>query len=503
MKKHLSGKTQNSVLNISAEYDAQEFYRNFYKNSIGLKFLTELKSDGYGVNKKRDIYMLAEFKKQKNFSQNRADLTKVLVQCTYVLRKFFLNNKKINVLFVADKDEFFILNPKLLSQYFTLDIDWSHAPSQAHSLKNDLYVRIFDNLEINPIVYSLSSENLELSKELIINTSKEGVIKTKITPQNFPISMENFKGILAPNYSLPTNRLANLWVQLIVNPDFNNLPGAKNLKFLNTLSEGNVPIKSRESWENLWNHFEKNYTLEEKDKLVASVDRIVEDLIRRKQGEFFTPDIWVNKAHDYVSEVFPNWKQKFVVWDSCWGTGNLTRGYFFNNLVATTLHPSDIETAKQSNYNNEAERRVFDFLNDPDDYYPPKIKKAIEEKKEILFLINPPYATSNTAGNNSEDKEGVSQTEINKKMKDEGGWGKSVQQLYAQFIYRIMTIPTKTHICIFSKPTFLTGDAFEEFRKKFNNKFEFKKGFVMNSNEFADVKSWPLTFGIFEDISNY
>jgi hypothetical protein len=88
-------------------------------------------------------------------------------------------------------------------------------------------------------------------------------------------------------------------------------------------------------------------------------------------------------------------------------------------------------------------------------------------------------------------------------MKLEGGWGKSTQQLYSQFIYRIMRIPTKTHLCIFSKPTFLTGDAFTEFRGKFFENFEFKKGFVMNSNEFADVKSWPLTFSIFEDKKQY
>lgn len=504
MKKNLLSFTGSPMSNIKVEYDIQEKYRNFYVKSLGLEFNSPFQSDGYGVNKKKDIYMVTEFKKSKNFLNNREHLVQVLVQCTYVLRKFFINNWKTNVLLVADKDEFFILDPRMLSQYFCLDIDWSYSPSQAHDLKNELYSRIYENKTISPVIFTLNDDNLESSKKIICDTAKECVVRTKITPSNFPIAMENFKNILASNYSLPTNRLANLLAQIIINPDGNNLPGAKGLKFITTKSEGNVPIKSRESWENFWNHYEKNYSLEDKDSLAASVDRIVEDLVRRKQGEFFTPNNWVDKAHEYVSEVFPNWRQKYIVWDSCWGTGNLTRGYHFSNLVATTLHNSDIETAKQSNYNNEAKiREVFDFLNHPDEYYPEIIKKAISEKRELFFLINPPYATSNVAGNNSDDKEGVSQTEINKLMKLEGGWGKSTQQLYSQFIYRIMRIPTKTHLCIFSKPTFLTGDAFTEFRGKFFENFEFKKGFVMNSNEFADVKSWPLTFSIFEDKKQY
>ena len=134
--------------NIKVEYDIQEKYRNFYVKSLGLEFNSPFQSDGYGVNKKKDIYMVTEFKKNKNFLNNREHLVQVLVQCTYVLRKFFINNWKTNVLLVADKDEFFILDPRMLSQYFCLDIDWSYSPSQAHDLRNELYSRIYENKNI-------------------------------------------------------------------------------------------------------------------------------------------------------------------------------------------------------------------------------------------------------------------------------------------------------------------------------------------------------------------
>ena len=165
------------------------------------------------------------------------------------------------------------------------------------------------------------------------------------------------------------------------------------------------------------------------------IEIICEDETRKRQGEFFTPTIWVDEAHKMISEQFgSDWKDKYVVWDCAWGTGNLTRDYKFKELYCSTLHASDIQTATQMKINPEATRFQFDFLNDdlellkePD--YAPGLYQAIQEGKEIIFLINPPYGTAGDGSATGNDKKGIANTSINekrrkKKRKLAKGWSK-------------------------------------------------------------------------------
>lgn len=502
MKTKFTADTLTQITFQENEYGVQHRFHSLLENELGVSIVTKLKSDGYCVNLTKSIFMLNEFKDKMNLSGNVDHLTQLLVQITYQLRKMWKNNFPVNVIFAADKDEFFVMSPSNLVQYFGLDIDWGYAPSKASALRNELYYKLKENVGIHPRVMKIDFDNFQIIKKLIIETSTDGYAKIKITVDNFPKVLPHFKNILPSNYKIDSNVMANLLGQIIANPQLNDISGVKTQKLISTQMLGAVPIKSRESWDKFWMMYDKNYTLDEKKLLIGSIDRIIEEVVRRKQGEFFTPRWAVREAYRKLEKVFgPNWKENYFVWDCAWGTGNLTRDEKFNKLFVTTLHNSDIVTAKQSHFNDESfVREVFDFLNHPDDYLPQPIKDAIDEGKEIIFLINPPYATSNVAGNNSDEKAGTSQTEVNKLMKKEGIWGKSVQQLYTQFLWRILRMPTKTHIAIFSKPTFLTGDSFADFRKEFLVHYEFKGGFVMDANEFADVKSWPLTFSIFENI---
>jgi len=226
---------------------------------------------------------------------------------------------------------------------------------------------------------------------------------------------------------------------------------------------------------------------------------LVQDVTRRKQGEFFTPTIWVDKAHEYIASVFgEDWKDKYVVWDPAWGTGNLTRDYKFKELYVSTLVYADIETANQMGYNPEAVKFQHDFLNDPYEYLPAGLRKAIESGRQIIVLMNPPYGSVNDFKNVSNDggksKNKIEDTQIKKEMNN-NKLGLCIKNLYSQFIYRISSFG-KIHICVFSPPLMYSGIDYKTFREKVLKKYEFLGGFLMDSRNFADVKSWGLTFSI-------
>jgi len=230
----------------------------------------------------------------------------------------------------------------------------------------------------------------------------------------------------------------------------------------------------------------------------------ISEIERKKQGEFFTPTIWVDEAHQMISDQFgSDWKEKYIVWDCAWGTGNLTRDYKFSNLFCSTLHDSDINTAKQMKINPEATKFQFDFLNDdlellkePD--YAPELYKALQEGKEILFLINPPYGTSSGNKNLNGIKKNISTNFVGEEMKLLK-MGDAQKQLYTQFLYRISKLKNNVKISLFSPTAFLTGVYYKKFRKLFYDDFNFCDGFIMNSTEFADVKSWSLSFSIWNN----
>jgi hypothetical protein len=377
-----------------------------------------------------------------------------------------------------------------------MDLDWKVAPSSAHTI-TDLVLALMNDDKIRPFVYNSNDfeDCVQKIKDLTDNVQR----KVLVTDHNITEVFRYFDEKVLGKSKLTTNEKANLFVQMLVNKDDNYLHPVKRRKTVVTKAFGEISIVSRESFESFFGHFASSYSPSQKHKLAAVVDRIVEDTTRRKQGEFFTPAIWVDKAHEYIASVYgENWKEEYVVWDPAWGTGNLTRDYQFKELYVSTLNQSDIDTANQMGYNPEAVKFQYDFLNDDYTKLPEGLRKAIEEGRKIIVLMNPPYATSNVAGNKGLEKTGTSQTKINQEMKSEGIWGKSSQQLYGQFLYRVNKL--NLDVCLFSKPNFMTGSSFKSFRKEFLNNYEFKNGFVMDAAQFADVESWPLTFTIFVNV---
>jgi hypothetical protein len=499
----VTGQTITQLTMSVSEKDVENSYRQYFTRKISdMIFTSPFNCDGFGESKSLKIKVLTEFKEELDLL-NRLSQIKILSQVVYYLKKFEISGLMLpTTIFIGDKDECFVIHANDVFKYLSMDLDWSIAPSNAY--KNTTLINEMMNDEnIKPHIFSINNIDDCFNK---LKDLTYGVTRLiPITPHNLTEVFSYFeKNVLAKN-NLNTNQLANLFTQILINPDDNYLHPVKKRKTIVTKSFNEVPVKTRESFSSFFSHFSNEYTPRQKEDLTAVVDRLIQDVTRRKQGEFFTPTIWVDKAHEYIASVYgEDWKEKYVVWDPAWGTGNLTRDYKFKELYVSTLNYSDIQTADQMGYNPEAVKFQFDFLNDDYDFLPKGLRDAIEGGKEIIVLMNSPYTDgSELTTNEGESKiKGNIQTLVNLDMKN-NKIGKCSKQLYAQFLYKTINLIKKPKICVFSPSLFLSGESYDVFENVVLNGLEMKKGFLFAGTNFSDTSGdWPILFSIWDNGEN-
>lgn len=498
-------------LNLKLEKSVNEKdVENIYRSEL-IKITDSSITSPYGVDgllEAKNIRTLLEFK-YNDALKNKLSHCNVLIQCLYYLKKFENAGDKLpTTIFVGDNNECFAIHTNSIVKYLSSEIDWKIAPSEAHKKNITLVQAMVDDVNIMPFIYDVDSNfNIKTVIDKIKDFSSNIIRKVRVTQHNIVTIYDYFDKNVLGKVELTTNEKANLFIQLVVNPNENYLhPKRKNI--LISKSFGEVSI-NHNLFNSFFQHFEGDvYSPKEKEELTGLVDRLIEDSTRRQKGEFFTPTSFVDLAHKYISDTFgEDWKENYIIWDCAWGTGNLTRDYRFKELYCSTLEQSDLETAEQMAYNPEATKFQYDFLNDDNDKLPIGLINAIENGKKILFLINPPYQDGSelSTDNGISNFKGNIQNSTNTNMINEG-WGKCSKQLFAQFLYKITKLQEKNsniNIGIFCPPIFLTGESYNSFRPKFLNNFIYKKGFLFEACHFSDVaKNWGISFTLFESGKN-
>lgn len=216
----------------------------------------------------------------------------------------------------------------------------------------------------------------------------------------------------------------------------------------------------------------------------------------RTTGSFYTPKIFADFAHSVISKHFGNdWKSRYIVWDSAWGTGNLTSGYQFDNLLASTIDDGDLLSLN----NPEATKFRMDFLNDD---IPDFVDEMLSLNPPIIFFFNPPYASHSEMRHGVKLKEDFStDTMVAGCM---GKLGKSRINLFSQFLYRVKMIKdyyhlTNCNICVFSSSIFMSGSGYEKFRKEFLLDFIFIDGYLFNASYFDECSDrWGISFSVWK-----
>jgi len=461
------------------------------------------------TEKGTNLRLLIEYKYDENF-QSAAGQAKVLAQVIYYLKAFEINGQALpNVILVGDINECFVLQTNCLNNYLDEDLDWSIAPSKAAELNPQLILKLSQDTNINPFVFVVNDDFSFQNVYLRIIDQADNVQRyVRVTEHNIAGIYEYFLSRVVKNPNqLSANQLVDVFLGTITDQENYYVHPRNPNKLVGNAFTIDIDPKSFQSFIGV---FTREYSPAELHRFAEISDRLIEDTNRRRKGEFYTPTAFVDYAHKMLSEQLgEDWKEKYVVWDCCWGTGNLTRDYQFKELYASTLEQAELNIGDK--YNREATKFVFDFLNDPIEGdltgktgVPQGLRDALQQDKPILFFINPPYGTASSGGANTDFKEDCATTKINSKML-EAKIGGCSQNLYAQFLYRILLIKnhfalSNIQIGLFSPTLYLTGSSWIGFRKIYLQNFSFWKACTFKASHFADVAdSWGISFSIWSN----
>ena len=491
------------IKNATIEKDVENVYTqgiNLYFPNVQVEH--PFACDGLVNTKNNDnklLKLIIEYKFNEDF-QSKTTRAKVIVQVLYYLKRFEENGMILpNVVMVGDVNECFVFHTNDIIDYLDEDVDWTIAPSKAHEYNAELILKIAEEEKVNPFIFIIDND---FSFKDVVNKIHDLASNIQryvhVTEHNIAKIFDYFTNrVIVNKKKISANDLVAIFMGVITkSDDYYKHPTKKNTL---VTPQGEVKIDGN-GFDSFFSYFNRNYTPQEKMKFTEISDRLIEDTNRRNKGEFYTPTLFVDYAHDMIAKEFgEDWKEKYVVWDNSAGSKNLTRDYYFKELYTSTLEQAELDISK--NYNKEATSFQFDFLNDPLEKLPHGLIEAFEQNKPIIFFMNPPYATSSNMGTSGTSKDVGTHSLVNEQMKNDNIGGAS-KNLYAQFLYRIIMIKeqyglTDVHIALFCKPNYLSAGSFEKFREVFFNNFSYTNGILFNASEFADVSNkWGINFSI-------
>lgn len=307
------------IKNAQIEYDVQKVY----DKGINLYFTGEVEHpfacDGF-LNTKTEtgslLRLIIEYKFDELLS-NRVARAKVLTQVLFYIKRFEIAGQILpNVIMVGDVNECFVIHSNEIIKYLDEDVDWSVAPSNAASLNPDLVMKIAEDEAINPFIFTVD-ENFSFKDvaDRIIDLAENVQRYVHVTEHNIATIFDYFTSrVIANKKKISANDVVAIFMGVITkNENYYKHPMKKNVL---VTPFGDVKING-EGYDAFFSYFNRNYTPQEKMRFAEISDRLIEDTNRRNKGEFYTPTLFVDYAHDMIAKQFgEDWKEKYVVWDN-------------------------------------------------------------------------------------------------------------------------------------------------------------------------------------------
>lgn len=487
-------------------------------------------TDGYIeiTNTTTPYALLVEAKRDLNLSANKKDRATVYAQVCWYLRNLPTTGARTpSVVVICDTDEIFAMPANKLDKYTTNDTyPWhNYSASTMHQDATLLADLIQDSNLHHVYVHDIQAG---FDPNMFLWAVDAMGQRTK--PLRVPINKESMDHVFTrfkmevlgtDATGLKNKDEISLFIDILRgNSDIYAHP-----KKPNTLVVGDKHLTlDTYRFEQFWSQYVVgDYTLVELKSLTEVADTLIEETDRRFTGDFWTPPRWVDKAHEYIEDALgTDWKERYIVCDPACGTLNLTRDYRFKELYASTLFQEELDIA--SDYNPEATKLQYDFLNDDmvlheDDMTADKalelaragklkmplgLVEALAANRPIVFFANPPYGQHTSQKDGGTGKQGIAKTSIRDLMIKDNKGGFAAKELYTQFIYRVQMMAElfeykeDFHFFFFNKG-FLTSPNFGKFTQDLTSQFAFQQGFMMNAGEFNGTSaSWGVIFSHFK-----
>ena len=482
---------------------------------------------------KESYSILVETKKNVDMSGSNYGLIRILAQVIYYLKRFELEGDHLpDAVVVADQDEIISISADILYPYLEGEYDWSIAPSSAgakstklvEDLKKDniakkVYIHDLsnpDNFNASDFLEDLDSK-ARLSETVKITATVDNLVKvfTNFSTDVFTSAPGLFDKVITGD-----RKRVEVFLRSLQDDDEVYIHPKKKKLIVDDKEIFGVNVQAYEQFWQQHKQGRDNYTRKELALIDSCADLIIDEKQRRMKGDFYTPPLWVDKAHEVIEScIGEDWKDEYVVWDMAAGMRNLTRDYRFgdDNLYTSTLFQEDIDLSKA--YNKEGYHFQYDFLNDDMNLHdmsleeikklsdeeleetfklPVSLIKAMIEKKPIVFFANPPYGQPGT-NLGKEHKKDITNNAISHMMH---GLGHSKMELFTQFMYRMILVrdlfdygeDDDFHLFLFSN-NYLTSIGFKNFVEKVTTQLHFNQGFLIQGGEFNTAKdSWNIIF---------
>ncbi|ELZ7566774.1 hypothetical protein U0P67_000197 [Campylobacter upsaliensis] len=488
---------------------------------------------------------------------NKADIIESFIQLILTIgkEKTYENNLPPIFLGAFDCEKIaFIPYHELDSIFSQNDFNWLVTPSK-HDTKEfkTLHALAKELLESKKLQFNFKSDTKELQSFIQANftLNNENIAKIPITKNNFTTIYQKWLTSVAPSIGIDWNLAKNAGIldadfyladllsaenqslldKLFVVLKQTHYEFNKTTTFMGTQQKDTASFNDNQKAHTaFWNLYERPPKEEYWSYIIDRRDLLVPSDIRERKGAFFTPQIWVGKAQNYLAKALgENYQSEYYIWDLAAGTGNLlTNLTESHKLYASTLDKADVEIMQELSNKNALHllpKHIFqfDFLNDEffdticekhqkeglnfadekcEKCQKSKVPKSLQEilkdeakRKRLIIFINPPYAEAGTTAQTTgtgKNKDGVALGNATyERYKD--SMGKASNELFAQFFFRIYKEIPHCHLAAFSTLKYVNSSNFIKFRETFKAKF--LKGFIAPAYTFDNVKgNFPIGF---------